>query len=231
MTFRELIYPNKCVVCRKIIAHGKYEYICECCEKGILDHNICPKCGKPYSLDGEMCIYCDEVPKGITSIRGLFPYTQSYKDSILRWKYRGLRKYGRAFATLFNESILSKKIPEIDAIIPVPIAPNRYRKRGFNQAEDFAREISALISIPVYNVLIRTCNTKPQSACTKSERKQNIKGTIALKSKTSIGNIKTIVIVDDIYTTGSTIRECINVICDRYTTIETIYVWTVGIAI
>ena len=231
MNFRELIYPNKCVVCQHIIPAIPNHYICEKCEKGILIENICPRCGKPYSLGDDECIYCHEIPESITRIRSLFPYIDQYKQAILRWKYRGTRKYGRAFAFLFKEAILMQEKLEIDGIIPVPIAPNRYRKRGFNQAEDFAVEVGRLTEIPVYNILIRTKNTKPQSACSKVERKQNIKGTIALLSKKQLVNIKTIVIVDDIYTTGSTIRECIKVIRENYNNIENIYIWTIGIAI
>ncbi|MGL4346196.1 MAG: ComF family protein, partial [Cellulosilyticaceae bacterium] len=100
---------------------------------------------------------------------------------------------------------------EIDGLIPVPVSPKRYRKRGFNQAYDLAREVSVHTHVPVYDLLRRIRNTKPQSECTKAQRASNVKGSIGINSQNlqKIDKIlKKVAIIDDIYTTGSTAREC-----------------------
>ncbi len=96
----------------------------------------------------------------------------------------------------------------IDYITPVPIHKNRMRTRGFNQSYILAKEISKYINIPVIpDLLLRTKNTKAQSGLTPIGRENNIKGAFVFNKNYNIYE-KNIAIVDDIYTTGSTINEC-----------------------
>lgn len=204
------IYPNKCILCGKILSN-KMDFFCHQCESHMSRHGMCKKCGKPYAPQA-ICPYCDEMPEEVTRIVSLFPYIDLYQQSVLRWKYKGIRKYGKGFAFLIAEELLKREGIPIDGIIPIPISPNRYEQRGFNQALDLANEISTLTHIPVYDILRRTKKTKPQSACTKKERHRNIRGTIAIEGTLPLEQVKNIALVDDIYTTGSTVRECIRIL-------------------
>lgn len=227
------LYPDKCIVCGVLLERSHPDmpqYTCVACERTIDEVKKCPKCGKPYVVQ-DKCLTCHEMSSRITSVKGLFPYEGNYKESILRWKYRGIRKYSKGFAGLIVSSVLNKENLGIDALIPIPIAPNRYRERGFNQALDLAQEISNLTGIPVVDCLERTQATKPQSACSKEERHRNIAGTIRVCQTLPRQPFRRVAFVDDIYTTGSTVLECIRVLEKTCYLPQEIYVLTVGIAI
>lgn len=214
-----LLYPKKCILCRKLLDDIDGEYVCRLCydkfhaekeqllgEDQVLQDHICNE------LDEELALL-EERPEQIVA---LFPYTSEYRKSILRWKYRGVRKYAKGFAELLvkEQKVFEKVL--IDVIIPVPLAPSRMRKRGFNQALDLAREISKLAGIPVYDCLKRVRDTKPQANCSREERYSNVQGSIAFISEKCSRDIKYVVIIDDIYTTGNTIKECIKILRKQY---------------
>lgn len=211
---KQIIYPRKCTLCRTILDEKATGYLCEKCSHYILKEHICPKCGRPYNMGEERCLFCEKLDlTHIERIIALFPYKDICRESVLRWKYKGIRKYAKSYADLFiNEVDLLKKI-QVDALIPVPLAPNRLRKRGFNQALDLANEIGNLTGIPVYDCLKRIKNTKPQSQCSREERLRNIVGSVVLKrDTTSYPELRQVAIIDDIYTTGATVKECIKVV-------------------
>ncbi|MGL5677590.1 MAG: ComF family protein [Cellulosilyticaceae bacterium] len=231
--FMQWLYPDKCIICGKLLERPQKEkavYTCVACESYLDEVKKCPRCGRPYVIQ-DTCTYCHEIPEKITAIRGLFPYVDAYKESILRWKYRGIRKYARGYAELIVSQILEKEKFEIECLIPIPIAPNRYGQRGFNQAEDLAQAISEQTGIPVLSVLERTHGTKPQSACTKEERRQNIRGTVKIIQEMPKKYPLKVAFIDDIYTTGSTVLECIKVLHQAQWYPSEIYIFTVGIAI
>lgn len=230
---RTWIYPDKCMICRKLLTdvNGTVQCICCACEQELFNQHICSKCGKPYAVE-DTCLYCGEMPRGITRIMSLFPYRDDYKASVKRWKYKGIRRYGAGFAKLMASELIGREGVSIDVLIPIPISDKRYAERGFNQALDLAREVSKLTNIPVYDVLSRNKNTKPQSACTKQERRENIRGSIKVNGAISDLAHKNIAFIDDIYTTGSTVQECIKVIKENVEDInEEVYVLTVCLAI
>ena len=209
----KVIYPPKCILCRSLLSEGKV-YFCDTCYHKFRDE-IALRMQVMYKDTSTLIAAAqekkqeEEIPM-ILGVFPLFPYVNEYRRAIIRWKYTGIRKYARGFAELFvKESSLVQAL-EIDAIVPVPIAPSRRRKRGFNQALDFAQAISKLTGIQVIDCLVRNRETKPQASCNLEERYTNIKGSISCNiDKDKIKkNISNILIVDDIYTTGSTVNEC-----------------------
>lgn len=234
---REWLCPNKCIVCRSFIEENSGVGLCLHCEETLLERNLCPRCGKPYGVDSSVCSYCNEVPRGVTRILALFPYVDFYKESVLRWKYTGIRKYAKGYSVLMA-NLIQREHLDIDCLIPVPIARHRYFERGFNQAFDLAHEVSNDTSIPVLELLERAYDTKPQSACKKEERAKNIHKAIRVKEDTKQdlqieGNVSiNIALIDDIYTTGSTVAECIRALKQETSIqIQDIYVLTVCLAI
>lgn len=236
LTLKKLIYPRKCIVCRSILLADEESYLCPSCDSGILREHTCPVCSKPYSIDAKSCPWCKEMIPSITRIVALFPYREKYKKAVLRWKYKGIRKYGKGFGKLLSEEKTDLKALNIGGLIPVPISNQRYRDRGFNQALDLANSLSEHLDIPVYDILIREKNTKPQSAFSKQERRKNIRGTIKVSEipydiidKREKINVA---IIDDIYTTGSTVEECIRALSEENELLlKEIYVLVVCIGI
>jgi len=118
---------------------------------------------------------------------------------------------------IYHAQIYIKKW-QADAIIPVPLHPGKYRKRGYNQAEVIANELGALGNITVINdVLFRRRNTRAQKHFGKEKRQKNLEDAFyadeeKLRKYVDEMNVKRVIIVDDIYTTGSTINACAKIL-------------------
>lgn len=100
------------------------------------------------------------------------------------------------------------KIKEIDQIVPVPLHAKRHRSRGFNQAELLAGVVGRYHEIPVRPALVRVKNTLPQFDLPRDKRAENIKGAFRVPDPNMVNN-KRVLLLDDIYTTGATISECV----------------------
>lgn len=108
-----------------------------------------------------------------------------------------------------------EKLKKYDIIIIVPISRKRKKERGYNQSELFAKEISKIIDAKMEKrIIYKIKDTVPQSSLNKFQREQNAKGIYIAKNIKKIQN-KNILLVDDIYTTGSTINECANTLVQK----------------
>ena len=162
--------------------------------------------------------------------KALFLYKGSIKISLYRFKYSNKREYAKFFAKeatqLYGEWIRQR---EIDVIVPIPMHKKKQRKRGYNQAENFAKELSILMKIPVETHLVeRIKDTVPLKNLNKQERKNNLKN--AFQTTKSIVQYKQrILIVDDIYTTGSTMKAVTT--CLKEAGAEKIFILSIAIGI
>ncbi len=201
----DLLYPPRCPICDEVAAEG--ECICSSCRKTIhrVKEPMCKKCGKPIeNVREEYCSDCMKKRHDFTQGKALWVYDKFVRESIYRFKYQNRRDYARVYAGELAEAyggwIRARKI---QAIVPIPLHKDRKKLRGFNQAEVLAVELGKILGIPVKrNLLIRTRNTRPQKELNGIERKNNLKK--ALKISENVVQLKYILIVDDIYTTGST---------------------------
>lgn len=174
------------------------------------------KCGKPVEFQEiEYCYDCSRrkhvYDKGI----GLFSYSDELKKSIYRFKYNNKREYAKFYGEEMVRH-LGDIINEWDAdmIIPVPLHKSRLIERGYNQAELIAKELSKGVGIPVKkDVLVRNKKTKPQKWLNEKERKDNIEKAFTIRK--NIVKLKKVVLVDDIYTTGSTVDSCARELKDK----------------
>lgn len=202
----DVIFPRRCPVCDRVLSFGG-EKICKPCEKtlSIVQTPFCMKCGKELEDDTkEYCKDCNETHHEYIQGRAVFLYP-CIRKSIYRLKYKNRKEYveylGWKMAAVCGRTI---KEWQPDALIPVPLHSSRMKKRGFNQSELLAKELSKYTHIPVdTRLVIRTRNTVPQKALDVIERQNNLKN--AFKIEQNKVKLKTIVIIDDIYTTGSTI--------------------------
>lgn len=210
MKFRDkvtdLLFPGRCVVCDEIVGR-QGESLCSGCRNKIIyiREPCCMKCGKQLKdPDQEYCNDCVRMKHTYTQGTALYDYG-SMADSIFRFKYGGRMEY----ASFYGREIYAKRIGWLtarhaDALVPVPIHPSRKRTRGYNQAELIAKKVSELSGIPVEASLIRRVKkTRPLKGLSHFERQNNLKR--AFKIETNDVKLNTIVIIDDIYTTGATI--------------------------
>lgn len=201
----DLIFPRRCTICDKVLPLGKKE-ICDLCRVKLqyLTQDTCFRCGKPVKSEEEYCYDCRHKPHFFRQGAALFPY-EYVRKSLYRYKYAGRQEYaefyGKHMAIRFREKIKEWR-PE--ALVPVPLHKRKQKLRGYNQAELIAHRLSVIWNIPVVsNLVIRTKNTRPMKEIDGTERQNNLKK--AFKKGKNDVELNTIIIIDDIYTTGSTI--------------------------
>ena len=202
-----LLFPVRCPVCDRPVPRRE-GLICEACYRRLpfVREPYCMKCGKPLTRsEEEYCRDCMSAAHAFEKGRAILHYEGEIRKSIYRFKYAGRREYARAYALLAKEHLAEFiRATDAQAIVPVPLHTKRYRKRGYNQAELLAGEIGRIFSIPVETHLVkRVRNTVPQKQLDLAGRQNNLKR--AFKICRNDVKLKTIIIVDDIYTTGSTV--------------------------
>ena len=211
-----LIYPRRCPVCDDIV--GGTRLICEPCRLRLhpVREPFCKKCGKPLSTqEAEYCPDCGRRKHLYTRGRAVFEYDFVMREYIGSFKYENRREFGdfyvREMLGSCKEAVRSWNI---DLIIPIPLHRSRRRTRGFNQAELIARKLGKELGIPVSaDTLLRSRKTKPQKELNDQERRNNLKN--AFKIGKNDLEFKKILLIDDIYTTGSTIDAAASVLLDH----------------
>ena len=187
-----LFFPVKCGICEKI---------------GLPVCNKCEKLIEKYKIN----LVNTEIWNKKVEVEKIFIY--SYKEIIrkllINYKFNNCSYLAESFAYLIknNEKIFGI-LKNYDIIIPVPLHKKRLLERGYNQTELIARKIGIKIET---NCLIKIKNIKPQSTKNANERKADIKNIYILKNAEKIKG-KKVLLIDDIYTTGSTANECIKTI-------------------
>lgn len=210
----DCIYPDRCPVCHDIIM-PKGRKLCPECEQKLrfLTQPRCKRCSKVL-LD-EQAEYCFDCQRGrhlFDEGFSIFPYDTLMQRSMIYFKFHGRREYGEFYGEMIlrcARPIIERWNPEV--LLPVPIHSSKRRKRGYNQSEIIGRVLSKGFSIPVRsNLLKRVKCTKAQKELNNQERRRNLKGAFAAEKEVS--GYRRVLLVDDIYTTGSTVDELAGVL-------------------
>lgn len=212
-----LLYPPRCMVCQSIIEVGKPLWFCGQCYANIIpiQNPVCKKCGAQMEDDDSE--YCPDCRLAVNSIKiernySFMVYDHIARDLIHNFKYRGYKDYGEGLVNIISEKMGLGFVRDVDLIIPVPLHKKRLSERGFNQAEALAYHISKKTSKPIItDVLVRNRDTAKQSAIDHRARRSNISGAFSVVNYNKIRD-KKIILIDDIYTSGSTISECAGVL-------------------
>jgi len=201
-----IFFPRRCPVCDEVVLDG--QKICPACVKKLIyiKEPACKKCGK--KLEDERQEYCGDCVRKqhyFLQGKGVFSYQKEMKLSMYRFKYSNRREYA-----LFYADAAAKQYGEwlsrhkIEAIVPIPMYPGKKRRRGYNQAEVFAKALSQRMGIVIENKMVRRVkNTSPLKELSEKQRKDNLKG--AFQVDANIVKYSKILLVDDIYTTGATV--------------------------
>jgi len=212
------MFPPVCPLCEKTMAFSRVGYACETCQPKIeyIKGATCMKCGKQLLLDEKE--YCSLCKKSMFHFkRGFvtFLYEGNIRDMLLKFKYKGRRDLGLFFANAsldkFEEELRSLNL---DAVIPIPVHKDRLKKRGYNQAEVFGNLIADALGIPCYgDLLVRKKATVVQKELDTRGRLANLMDAFSVNeaelrriTKKDNSSLKRIILVDDIFTTGSTIE-------------------------
>lgn len=214
----DCIFPPLCHHCREPLHDSRKVRLCDSCLAGVtpLDAPLCPLCGRPFlygSCSDHLCGACSLTLPTFDSARGALLFDGAVRELIHQFKYSGKTMLRRPLALLAADH-LDRFVIETgpDVIIPVPLHHKRLRQRGFNQAILLGEIFAQKWRLPLLrNSLRRVRWTEPQVNLSAAERLENVKGAFALADIVAVAG-KRVLLVDDVYTTGSTVKECAKVL-------------------
>lgn len=222
----EILYPQTCCFCGKV---SRMKVCHECAAKiQYIEEPRCKKCGKPVRYtEQEYCEDCQRKVFYYEQGRSIWIHKGPVRWSVYQFKYSNRRVFGEFYAEeLYRLYGWKLKEWKIDLIIPIPLHKKRRRKRGYNQAEIVARSLGKLTRIPVETkALVRVRNTIAQKELSEKARKVNLQG--AFSTTKHWKRTSHVLLIDDIYTTGSTIDAAAKVLKENGA--EKIWFFTVSI--
>lgn len=210
----EVFFPRSCVHCRDVVEDSEYDFLCRSCSRELFLSKppSCTTCGYPFfgMLAGpKVCPHCTELNPLFDQGKTLFLAKGPARSFIHELKYQAgfyvledIRKMIDAspyFRAYFHDAI----------IIPVPLHATKLRERGFNQSDRIAAMLErATDALKVQNLLVRKEFTQTQTRLSRQARHQNVKNAFALAPDAVVIPKQTYILVDDVFTTGSTLNAC-----------------------
>lgn len=225
----DLLFPPLCLGCKRRLESSRPPLFCSHCAASLvfIRSPLCSRCGIPFvSGDNHLCGDCLTDRHAFDLARSLCLYRPPLSDLILALKFHGHLAGISTFRTLLALSDLHDAFCVPDIILPVPLHDSRLRGRGFNQAHMIATGCFAQWKKNIApKVLIRHRSTTPQSLLSGKERRQNLYDVFSLIDPSRVSGAK-VLLVDDVYTTGSTVNACSKVL--RQAGVERIEVFTLA---
>jgi ComF family protein len=214
-TVQDLVFPPVCLHCGGLCEGSRFQHVCRQCDPLILrvapPH--CYTCGHPYFgvVEGErMCPHCEGVQAAYREARTLTLLKGPARDLILALKYRGAEYVLGDIETLMRENRSVCEFITGAVLVPVPLHPRKERERGFNQslrlAQAFVRAVDGRAE--VRQLLRRVEDTQTQTIYDRKARRERMKNAFAPDSRAAITAQHHYVLVDDVFTTGSTLNAC-----------------------
>lgn len=192
-----IFYPNRCIFCNTIISSK--DVVCKACNKHTLINPTLRCFKKCFGDKNFLCV-------------SAFDYKLQAREAMRRFKFLGYTSYAKFFAESVKKAILKKiSNPEFDIISYVPLSLSRERERGYNQSELIAKELGKTMNISSKKLLTKTADNCPQHTLALESRMHNVVGVYRPVNPDFIKG-KTILLCDDILTTGNTICECAKIL-------------------
>ena len=210
----ELVLPAvaTCQLCGSRRKSGKYQGLCCICQKELdywdEKYHQCNICGR-YSSGVGRCLKCSEEILPFVKATAVGPYRGILKESLCNLKFRGDRKLSIPLGRLLAQKVRAQiKIEDINIIVSVPLHKDKIKIRGFNQADLLAVEVGKEIRKPVaHRLLVKKEDTPAQTPLSQKQREANLTGAFSVNGRSRVRGAE-VLLVDDIFTTGSTASEC-----------------------
>ena len=203
-------FPIKCGYCGKITEN--YTYVCTQCksEKNYEEMEFrCKLCGTKLFTEEKICNKCNSKRIYYNELIYFAEYKDFFKSKMLQYKFYDKKYLKHFFAQELSRYLVNIKV---DYITGVPITKKRLKERGYNQTNLIAKELGKILNIVyVPDILVKIKETQHQSQLSKTEREVNVKNVFCLSDTYDVKD-KKILLIDDIFTTGSTVNECSKVL-------------------
>lgn len=217
--FLDLLFPyNHCLLCGNLIPAqdvAKEIKFCRICQQKLTGYICCPNCAvfvpeaefhPEAALHHHFCKAC--LPDAIQGMTAAAPYARNVREALLRLKYKGKRRVARPLGQETAKAWLRTGW-QADVILPVPLHEAKLKQRGYNQCELLAAECGRILGLPVLTqALLRVKETAVQNQLNPTEREQNVSSAFAGGPEAEQLGGKKLILLDDIITTGSTMRAC-----------------------
>lgn len=209
----QVLYPVRCIVCGRVLWQEEHGVCRECLHRiPLITGNRCLMCSKQIEAGDVYCRDCSRKKHAYESGYAMWSYNNISRKVIADIKYSGRRDGIRYIAgeLAYHAGILCRAW-RVAAVIPVPLHKKKLRRRGFNQAAVIAEAFASELGLQyIDDVLFRIRNTKPQKYFDDKGRVRNLKMAFGVREDImeKYRNIKNVILIDDIYTSGSTIDEC-----------------------
>lgn len=205
----DLLFPLP-AVCPVCLQRQPRLQVCDACRAEALQkrslYGQC-QCCHSFGVSSDHCGNCSQWPGYFVGNLTIWPYQQQWQQVILDFKFRNKPWLAEALA-----AELAPFLPaDYDLLVPVPLHPRRMQERGYNQSALLAQAMSRYRGIPWENYLQRVRNTPHQTGLSRNQRLQNLDGAFDLSRKADVAD-KRILLVDDVFTTGTTLRACAGVL-------------------
>lgn len=200
----DVMFPHYCCpFCNTETLDG---VVCNDCNKHKIIGNVCKLCGEPVGEADNICMQCKDGGRKFTASRSAYQYNKQTAGAILKLKFKGAKYLAKDFAKIIYNLYMTTGWG-IDLVCSVPSHAKTIRKRGYNQAEEIAKEFCKLSGLTYLNLLCKTKPTAHQIGSSRVERLNNLKGSIEVTDKWSAKS-RNILVIDDVITTGSTLEAC-----------------------
>jgi len=174
--------------------------VCPVCHVAVLNGKPCDTCAAATPLSSHLAV-------------GVFEENSLLGKLIHAYKYNFVTDATDIFEKLIQNFLQKNKniYTNIDLVVSVPLHQRRYAERGFNQSEKIGKIVSEILQVPLENILVRSRATKQQAKLGKQDRQKNVHGAFGIKKETDV-SLQNILLIDDVFTTGSTLNACSEVL-------------------
>jgi ComF family protein len=206
----ELVYPPACVACDEVLPGAGF--FCEACEALVLETPTphCRRCSEPGRFSSGRCPRCETKPPPFVQAYAPFEHDGAVARAIHRFKYEQRPDLARPLASLLASAAADALVQVSAPLVPLPLHLGRYRERGYDQATLLAVELGAVLERPVHDDwLSRSRATTRQVGLSEDARDANVRG--AFTAATAARGHE-VLLIDDVYTTGSTASEATRVL-------------------
>ncbi|MBQ8940261.1 MAG: ComF family protein [Firmicutes bacterium] len=203
-TLLELIFPNCCMVCGEVLEFHKEKWLCPKCRLETISGKTCDICGVPI-IANNICSDCQNKKLYFKRAYCAYEYKDKVRKAIHNIKFNNEPRNVEYFARPLYDYAKSHGFSGADIVVPVPMHKKKLKQRGYNQSAMLASFLANLGMGEYREALVKIRDTQNQHDLSEKERLKNLKDAF-----TVTGDVKDkkILLVDDIYTTGSTVNEC-----------------------